>query len=263
MVHRNTGGRETWRRLLEWDRGQAVAERLAAHVLRLEGYMEIDPSHPLGGSDGLKDVLCRRDSQKWIGAAYFPRGQQTLGAIRTKLADDAKGVSANGASGIAFVTNQELTLGERETLVEQQHGIAVDIYHLERVASILDSPPCYGIRLEFLDIEMSKEEQLAYMASRDAAIVELREAIDAMAARIASKPTDASYSASIPVVTPTDISPSSTSSAMLYGTRYTTCKGCDGVYAVNSSSALSSSFSATMAVTCPYCGRTQRWNGLW
>jgi len=36
--------------------------------------------------------------------------------------------------------------------------------HLERIVSILDSPPNYGIRLEFLDIQMTKEEQLAFFA---------------------------------------------------------------------------------------------------
>ena len=49
-------GRETFNRLLNWDRGQAPSERLAAVILSKEGFMEIDPSHPLGGRDGLKDM---------------------------------------------------------------------------------------------------------------------------------------------------------------------------------------------------------------
>ena len=49
-------GRETFNRLLNWDRGQAPSERLAAIILSNEGFMGIDPSHPLGGKDGLKDM---------------------------------------------------------------------------------------------------------------------------------------------------------------------------------------------------------------
>lgn len=265
MSTRSTSGRETWRRLLEWDRGQAAAERLAAHILRLEGFTAVDPSHPLGGKDGLKDVVCRRGPEKWIGAAYFPRGQQTTKTSSDKFADDAKGVERNGAIGIVFVTNQELSLSERSNLIDANRSIQVDLHHLERISSLLDSPRCYGIRLEFLDIEMNKEEQLSYMAMRDAAIAGLTDAVDALAAKLAKIPPDKTYSANMPVVTPIDISPfSSGSSRSLSGRKFATCKGCDGVFAVDAWSAMSSSaFTMTMAVTCPYCGRTQSWNGLW
>ena len=50
---RRSDGRETWHRLLEWDKGQAPAERLAAVVLFSDGFRNVDPSHPLGGRDGL------------------------------------------------------------------------------------------------------------------------------------------------------------------------------------------------------------------
>lgn len=46
---RRTEGRETYHRLLEWDKGQAASERLAALILSSEGFDGIDPSHPLGG----------------------------------------------------------------------------------------------------------------------------------------------------------------------------------------------------------------------
>ena len=92
---RSKDGRETWRRLLEWDKGQAPSERLAGHILRIEQFQSIDPSHPLGGRDGLKDIVSERGGEKWIGAAYFPRGQQSFTAISTKLADDLKGVIKN------------------------------------------------------------------------------------------------------------------------------------------------------------------------
>jgi hypothetical protein len=165
MSRRQTEGGETWRRLREWSRAQAASERLAAHILRSQGYKEVDPSHPLGGKDGLKDTICSKEGLKFIGASYFPRGQKSLAALTKKFDGDLKGVATNNAQGFAFLTNQELTLAQRKGLIKIARGVRLDLFHLERIAQILDSPPCYGIRLEFLDIEMSKEEQLAFLAT--------------------------------------------------------------------------------------------------
>lgn len=178
MSSRRTEGRETWARLREWDRDQSAAERLSAHILRVEGFRSIDPSHPLGGPDGLKDIICLHDKLKWIGAAFFPRGQKKIAEIIKKFNHDLKGVKANDVNGIVFVTNQELRLGERDSFKKSAGKIEVELYHLERIASILDSPQCYGIRLEFLDIEMKKEEQLAFIATRDAKIERLQDNLE-------------------------------------------------------------------------------------
>jgi len=174
MARRQTQGSETWKRLRDWDRGQTASERLAPHLLRFEGYNSVDPSHPLGGPDGLKDVICILDGVKWIGSAYFPKGQQDFPKILGKFKQDLKGVYKNEAEGIIFVTNQELTLGERENLIKEASSTKVDLLHLERISSILDSPACYGLRLEYLDIEMTKEEQLAFMAATNQLFEDLR-----------------------------------------------------------------------------------------
>lgn len=166
MKRRNLG-RETWDRLLNWDIGQAPSERLAAHLLRSEGYESIDPSHPLGGKDGGKDIICKKDGIELLAAVYFPRGQQNFTTITKKFTGDLKGVSKNNVKGIVFVTNQELTLSERKILTDINKNIIVEIYHLERISSLLDSTNNYGIRFEFLDIEYTKEELLAFQAARD------------------------------------------------------------------------------------------------
>ena len=57
---RQKDGRETWNRLLKWDKGQAPSERLTSLILESEDYKSIDPSHPLGGKDGLKDIICEK-----------------------------------------------------------------------------------------------------------------------------------------------------------------------------------------------------------
>lgn len=143
---------ETWHRLRNWTNGQAPSERLAVQVLHQSGYEAIDPSHPLGGPDGTKDAVMQRDGEKWIMAAYFPRGQQAFSTVKAKLEGDYLGVVKNNAHGLAFVTNQEITLGDRRILSETVTG-ALDLYHLERVVSILDMPMMASVRKQFLQID--------------------------------------------------------------------------------------------------------------
>lgn len=76
--------------------------------------------------------------------------------------------------GIAFVTNQDITLAQRQQITEFVGDSKVDLLHMERTVSILNSPKCYGIRLEYLDIEMTKEEQISYFEARDASFTELQ-----------------------------------------------------------------------------------------
>lgn len=149
-----------------WRGGQTAAERLAGNVLHLDGFSSLDPQCPLGGPDGLKDVICEKNGWKYVGAAYFPPTEQKPTAIRKKYLHDLDGVAANEADGLVFVTNQTLSPTEREALVQlaTNKGHKSIIYHLERIRLLLDSPSGYGIRLEFLDIDMSKEEQLSFFS---------------------------------------------------------------------------------------------------
>ena len=178
---RMSEGRETFSRLLNWDRGQAPSERLAAVLLSNEGFKGLDPSHPLGGKDGLKDMTFSFEGKRWIGAVYFPRGQQSFTAIQDKFIHDLEGVAVNNAEGLAFVTNQELRLSERKILSELNPKIDVQIYHLERIASLLNTPPFYGIRMEFLDIEMTKEEQLSFFADNNQRLSRIESVLEQMA----------------------------------------------------------------------------------
>lgn len=144
---------ETWHRLREWTKEQASSERLAAQILRYDGFTNIDPSHPLGGRDGGKDAVAQRDEKRFVMASFFPRGQQDFKAIREKFLADLDGARANRADGIAFVTNQELRLGERRELVELAGSAVAEIYHLERITHILDAPEMTTVRKQFLDID--------------------------------------------------------------------------------------------------------------
>ena len=142
---------ETWHRLREWTNGQGPSERLAGLVLSAAGYEEVDPSHPLGGPDGGKDAIVSRGGHQWVMAVYFPRGQQSFGDIKIKLEADFAGVARNRAHGLAFVTNQELRLAEREALRESV-AASLDLIHLERLVHILDQPGMSAIRRQFLGL---------------------------------------------------------------------------------------------------------------
>jgi hypothetical protein len=64
-----------------------------------------------------------------------------------------KGVKTNNADALAFVTNQELRLAERQRLHELAENISVELFHLERITAILDKPEMYSIRKQFLGID--------------------------------------------------------------------------------------------------------------
>jgi len=178
MAQRRTDGDETWNRLSNWTKGQKPSERLAAHILSSEGFKSIDPSHPLGGRDGLKDIISRKDNLEYIAAAYFPRGQKGFKEIKEKFIGDLIGIKKNNVRGFAFVTNQELTLGERKELIKIGKPHIIDIFHLERITHILNCAINYGIRLEFLDIEITKEETLSFIACRDKEMTGLIKSIE-------------------------------------------------------------------------------------
>ena len=160
---------DTELKLKIWRGDQIRAERLSAAILHIEGFSSIDPQCPLGGPDGLKDVLCEKSTWKYVAAAYFPTSDQPFKKIQDKLEHDLPGVAKNSADGLVFLTNQSLTPGERKTLsdIAINAGHKSIIYHLERLRAILDGPAGYGVRLEFLDIEMAREEQLSFFSKWD------------------------------------------------------------------------------------------------
>lgn len=154
----------TYQILINWDKGQAFAERMSAKIIGIEGYTEIDPQSPVGGPDGTKDIICYRDGKKYVVGCYFPNGQKEFKDIQVKFTGDIEGVTKNNAQGFVFITNQKITPGERITLCQNQ-SFDTTIIHGESVCSILDSPKGYGVRLEYLGIELNKEEQISFLSS--------------------------------------------------------------------------------------------------
>jgi hypothetical protein len=144
---------ETRHRLLEWTASSALAEQLAAQIVLDQKFTDYQPSHPQGGPDGGKDALCKKGRKRWIVAVYFPLGQRRFSAIVKKFRGDFAGVAKNAAKGMVFVTNQKLTEGERAKLEALCGAVALEIYHLERIAMILDQPHMAPVRQQFLYLD--------------------------------------------------------------------------------------------------------------
>jgi len=156
---------ETRHRLREWSAGQPSSEQLAAHVLRDAGYGEVDPTHPYGGPDGGKDATATRDGKRWIMAVYFPTGQVAFSKVKRKFKADFAGIRVNGAHGMAFVTNQALTDGQRRELRTAVDG-PTDIFHLDRVAFHLDGGRLDGVREQLLFIDRDDRERVDELERR-------------------------------------------------------------------------------------------------
>lgn len=257
---RRTGGRETWNRLREWDKGQGESERLATRLLPLDGYSRFDPAHPLGGRDGGKDATCEKDGKRFVIAVYFPRGQKDHREIVDKFKKDLTAAQTHNADGFIFFTNQELTLSERAALEDSASSVAVDIYHLERIACCLDAPSGYGLRLEFLSIEMTKEEQVSFFNDRDQVLSEIRDGVSSLVRTnsIAEKKKPNAEMSTVVVQQHNDWF----ATTSLFGSKLVACKKCDEVFRAQRSALGSIGISSELeTVKCPACGKVQAFRG--
>jgi hypothetical protein len=150
---------ETRHRLQDWTNGQAQSEGLAARILQFDGYENIDPIHPHGGKDGGADILCTREGISCLAAVFFPRGEHKFTEVKNKFKGDfQKAMNQQPPIGrFLFITNQELSRSQRRVLLETAAGMAgnidVDLYHIERIAVILDSYQMRDVRSQYLGIE--------------------------------------------------------------------------------------------------------------
>ncbi len=176
--------------LAQWEAQSTAAERMSADILRIDGFMGIDPQCPLGGPDGGKDILCQKDGLTFVAACYFPTSDKDFAAIRTKFDDDLQSSLKHKRDAFIFITNQKLTPGERTDLEQRaaKKGKRCIIYAREHLRVALDSPQGYGVRLRHLRVPMTTEEQAAYFSSSGdsvaTALAKQAEAIGRLAARV-------------------------------------------------------------------------------
>jgi hypothetical protein len=168
--------RLTEERLRSWlDTNQPKRELLCLALLPLLGpFTQEQPRRPKGGADEGRDIEAIYDGSLVVfGAVGFKNGggndDGTRKEIVTKfdldLASALKGKP--DLKAFVFFTNVDLTLGMKEQMARhaQSQGLTmVEVFDMERLRHVLDSPRGLIPRLQYLDIEMSKTEQLALVA---------------------------------------------------------------------------------------------------
>ena len=71
------------------------------------------------------------------------------------------GVASAQAYGVVFVCNQELTHSQRASLRQVAGALPLELYHLERLAALLDQPAMAQVRRQFLYVDTADGDALA------------------------------------------------------------------------------------------------------
>lgn len=141
--------------LRDWRHGSTQAERLCAALLHIDGYQDVDPQHPLGGPDALKDVICRRNDVLWTAAVFFPSTVQTFAKVKRKFTSDVAAVSRSPKRVSSLQHREHLFAMRRrhepdaeEPKHERLTGL-LEAGHRERdgarVASVLEEERCVAL----------------------------------------------------------------------------------------------------------------------
>ncbi len=157
------------------DTNQLHREQMCRAILAIDKrFSDVRPRHPRGGPDGGRDLdAVYRGNQIAYGAVGFvnqandsPEQKRTITA---KFSDDLKNSLSSNEKPTAFVffTNINLTLGEKETLIneaKQSNILFCDILDRERLRITLDGPDGFSIRFQYLNISLSEAEQASFFA---------------------------------------------------------------------------------------------------
>jgi fido (protein-threonine AMPylation protein) len=106
-----------------------------------------------------------------VAAVYFPTGPTRFAAIKNKYSSDLSGVPSE-RQGFVFVTNQTLSAHQRKSLTDiaRTKGKEGDVLHLQQLVTLLDSAPGYGVRLQYLKMPMTIEDQLSWFLDSDSQV---------------------------------------------------------------------------------------------
>ena len=166
--------RLTNERLRNWlDGNQPARERMCLSLLKLQSkYSDVRPRRPRGGPDGSRDIEAVYNGTTVVwGAVGFRNGasdcpedrRETKKKFRSDLAAALK--KSAELEAFVFFTNVDLRPSDERQLIEtaKKKGILhVNIYDRERLRTLLDAPEGFAVRLDCLDIELSKEDQLSF-----------------------------------------------------------------------------------------------------
>ena len=169
---------------------------MCCDVLELEAdFTKVETVRPRGGRDGGKDLVAVfRGNEKARGGIGFKASADD--SHRTwaakKFRDDLTSALADEPDLAAFVffTNVDLPPSDVTTLEKAaaKKGVEVTrIFHRERLREVLDSPTGLFLRLRYLKLPMTEEEQLAFFERYGSELQEMvRGGFSAMASRFDS-----------------------------------------------------------------------------
>ena len=137
-------------------------------------FSDVRPRHPRGGPDGGRDIeAIFREDQLVFGAVGFVNqandSEEHKKAVKAKFASDLESaISSNPMISVfVFLTNINLTIGEKEYLIGQAKKSGLqhcEIFDRERIRIHLDSPDGFSIRFQYLGLTLSEEEQASFFA---------------------------------------------------------------------------------------------------
>lgn len=169
--------RLTEERLKSWlDSNQPQRERLCLHLMPILGdYFDVNPRRPKGGPDGARDIEAKNKVNETIWGAIGFRNSANDSVedkkwVSKKFKDDLSNALKQKADleYFVFFTNVDLTPLEVKKLSDDRYKEGVEkikVFYREKLRQILDSSKGYGYRLQYLGIEMSKEEQTSFIES--------------------------------------------------------------------------------------------------
>lgn len=157
------------------DTNQVMRERMCLALLPLLGpYTREQPRRPKGGPDGGRDIEAIYQGATLIwGAVGFRNGGGADDSARQEAEEKFKSdldraITENPSlAGFVFFTNVDLTPTRIENLKAYAQGKniqIIDIFDMERLRHVLDSPEGLTARLQYLDITMSATEQAALVS---------------------------------------------------------------------------------------------------
>ena len=154
---------------------QASQELMCLALLPILGpYTRERPRRPYGGPDGGRDIEALHAGQTVVWAAVgFRMGGGSDNPARTWAANKFRDDLANAKkenpqlAGFAFFTNVDLTPGGKDELIKHAKGsgiIHAEIFDFNVIRNTLDRPEGLLVRLQYLGIPMSADEQAALIS---------------------------------------------------------------------------------------------------
>jgi hypothetical protein len=157
------------------DTNQLHREQMCRAILAIDKrFSDVRPRHPRGGPDGGRDIeAVYKGDQTTFGAVGFVNqandSDEQKKTIKSKFSSDLKSAlgSDKKPSAFVFFTNINLTIGEKESLIQEaktSEMLLCEILDRERLRISLDSPDGFSIRFQYLNISLSEEEQASFFA---------------------------------------------------------------------------------------------------